>query len=382
MSKMPEITSAEADSDTLIRRGPSPLPVHMGLAMVQYMMLRDKGVASKDDLQQMLRGIKKYQQHSYSRDKSKVSEIYKSGEVSIKYYPAKNAAASILLIPSLINKSYIFDLLPEVSFASFLAQENIDVYLLDWGVPCRDAQLKDIDSLIVERLVPAIKHAADCALNKTKKKTHVLGYCMGGTFLPAAAKFTNELAESLIFLAAPWDFSADTHSLASHVKAGSFSANQIIEKEGHLPKDWVQTVFAAVNAERAMDKFIAFANLDDDSPDAKLFVAVEDWLNDGVDLPDGLARCCLDDWYGKNLPSQGLWTVNNQSVDLSDINIRSLIVASKKDRLVPGASSLALAKGIKNHKIISPSCGHIGMMTGKAAKEEVWQPILSWLSKG
>ena len=42
---------------------------------------------------------------------------------------------------------------------------------------------------------------------------------------------------------------------------------------------------------------------------AALFVALEDWLNDGVPLPAPVARQCLAGWYGRNEPGRLAWRI-------------------------------------------------------------------------
>ena len=41
----------------------------------------------------------------------------------------------VLLVPSLINRHYVLDLLPDRSFAGWLVAQGHDVFLVDWGTP-------------------------------------------------------------------------------------------------------------------------------------------------------------------------------------------------------------------------------------------------------
>ena len=54
-------------------------------------------------------------------------------------------------------------------------------------------------------------------------------------------------------------------------------------------------------------KYRAFARLRQDSERARLFVALEDWLNDGIPLAAPVARECMAGWYGGNTPARGAW---------------------------------------------------------------------------
>lgn len=139
-------------------------------------------------------------------------------------------------------------------------------------------------------------------------------------------------------------------------------------------------MFASVNAERNIHKFIDFSKMDQDGDQARLFVAVEDWLNDGVDLPGALARTCVVDWYGQNKPANGGWMVNGVAVDPTTTKQPVLVVTSSTDRLVPEKSALALARLIPDCQTVTTTCGHIGMMTGRRAEAEVWRPIADWIA--
>jgi len=62
-------------------------------------------------------------------------------------------------------------------------------------------------------------------------------------------------------------------------------------------------------------KFLAFARMDPTHPKAAAFVALEDWLNDGVPLAAPVARECLAGWYGANTPATGQWRVAGKVVE-------------------------------------------------------------------
>jgi polyhydroxyalkanoate synthase len=145
---------------------------------------------------------------------------------------------------------------------------------------------------------------------------------------------------------------------------------QQIVSSGRLPMEWIQSVFAAVNTQRAMEKFMKFADMPEGGFETELFVAVEDWLNDGLDLPGDVARACITEWYGRNRPPE-----------IGKIDLPALIVASRGDRLVPAASSRALLPHFPQADLLEPGCGHIGMMTGRAAEGDLWKPLAAWLEK-
>lgn len=371
---MPEMTDILTDLENLQspRPGLRPLPVHINMALADYLAKAQPDDPILADMAAMVTGIQSYLRHPYRRKKPDHETVWQLGEASLLYFPVDSAPdmPPLLLVPSLINRSHILDLIEEKSFIRWLNRQGCPVYLLDWGIPVQDAGMATLDSLTDSRLLPAMSF-----IGRREGAFHALGYCMGGTLLALAAG-TDEAANlrSMVFLASPWDFHAGDRLLASHIQAGTQAALQMIEAQNILPSNWIQTVFAQINADKTVQKFAGFAALAQDSERAKLFVAVEDWLNEGVDLPGGLARTCLLYWYGQNRPVSGDIAKKLQSLD-----VPALVVTSAQDRLVPKESALALADHITDVDILSPTIGHIGMMVGRRAEQDVWVPVKDWI---
>ncbi|MFN3827757.1 MAG: alpha/beta hydrolase [Micavibrio sp.] len=348
------------------RRGVRPLPVFLTLA----------GMTSADSAQHlaMVEGLKLYLSHPFKRAEEQRNVIWQSGEVTLRHLPA-GGKHHLLLVPSMINRSVILDLLPERSFAHWLVAQGIDVYILDWGNPVNDPDQASVDDVLLKKLLPCLSF-----INEKTGSYQALGYCMGGTLLAGAAHFQPAGLEKIIYLASPWDFHAGDCRLQNQIMMGTPSALQMTENGKGLPSNWIQSVFATVNAEKNIHKFVDFKNIEQDSDQARLFVALEDWLNDGVDLPAAIARTCIVEWYGENRPCHKKWIVEDQVIDPARLDIPALVVASATDRLVPCEGSHALARILPKVTTLETDCGHIGMMTSRRAVENVWKPLLEWIA--
>ncbi len=316
----------------------------------------------------LMAGIRKYQLHPYTRTLSDLPAVWRAGEMRLLH--AGGAGRPLLLVPSMINGSSILDLIEGRSLARWLAGRGHDVYLLDWGRSTADEGQADIDTLLRERLVPALRHLAGDG------PVDALGYCMGGTLLAAAAPLAGDALHKLVFLATPWDFHAGDRKLQAMVQYWSAAGLALTAQQGVLPADWVQTVFASVDPHMALRKFTDFAAMEDADPRAALFVAVEDWLNDAADLPRAIAQTCIQDWYLDNLPQRGRW----RDLSRAALPHKSLVVAAKRDRLVPPESSRALFSLLPDAAWQSPDAGHIGLIAGENAPEDIWTPLERWLS--
>ena len=378
------------ENEHYMRKGPHPLPVHLGMAAIN--MEGIEAFASnfshklaQNDAIEMVRGIQLYQEHSYNPEALPLEEVWCHGGVRIQAPVMDDKCVEteqppLLLVPSLINKANILDIAPEKSLLRWLNQNGIQAYLLDWGDFSHETE-KDIDisSLIEEKLCPAIQEVSKMA----GQPIDVFGYCMGGTLLIPAYSHAKVHIRRMILLAAPWDFKTGSSSLARNVRIWSPAVSPVVRQRGCLPSSWVQALFASLDPKGSAQKFIRFASMDQMSSEAKLFVSVEDWLNDGVDLPGNIARHCIDDWFMGNKLALEEWSVGDDHINMADIDADILIMASHGDQLVPFDCAMAIKESLVNARVdtIEHDCGHIGLIVGRNAIENVWQPMLRWLQK-
>jgi poly(3-hydroxyalkanoate) synthetase len=186
---------------------------------------------------------------------------------------------------------------------------------------------------------------------------------------------------ALALLATPWDFHAAMIGPVRMLKAMAPGLNLMINQLGQLPIDVIQALFASLTPYSTATKFNRFAGLDPTSDRAQNFVALEDWLNDGVPLTGPVARECLDGWYGDNTPFLGEWRVSGSPVRGGEVRSPTLLVIPEQDHIVPPGSATALAKTIPGALTKSIAAGHIGMMTGSRAKAGLYQPLTKWLQQ-
>ena len=380
-----------------MRDGPHPLYFYIGAAPYTGESVRKgefKNIKSYsqhfsielnfDDMLRVVKGIKKYQGHPYKARQPAPDTIWESGTVSVKKYFdgglgdfQNNNNDAILLVPSLVNRSDILDLCENRSLARWLVQRGYKTYLLDWGGTSDHRQDFDIDDAVQKYIVEAVTKVCGDAASGVS----VIGYCMGGTLSLAAAALNPDLINRLVVMAAPWDFHSHNIVLSQRVREWAPFVLPIIEERGYLPAAWTQALFASIDPVNAAEKFIRFSKLPEDSVESKLFVAVEDWLNDGVDLSGKIAIHCIKEWFSKNALVRNEWRVNSNFVRLENIDCPVLVVASTGDYLVPYDSANCVCGLIKNAdvKSIKLGCGHVSMIAGKRAVEDVWQPIATWL---
>lgn len=322
-----------------------------------------------------LAGLERYTRHPYRRDLPAPPVLWRDGSARLRDYGPADGLP-LLVVPSLVNRAYVLDLTAERSLLRFLAAQGLRPLLLEWDVP--DAAERDftLTDVILRRLEPAL----DAACAAANGPVGLLGYCMGGTLAAALAARRPDDIAGIAFLAAPWDFHADAPHQAEIGRMAAAASLSIIAALGVLPVDGIQALFTTLDPLTALRKFSAFGRLDPDSAEAARFVALEDWLNDGIPLPGPVALECLAGWYGENMPGRGLWRIDGTPVRPEAIRRPSLHLIPARDRIVPPASARALADRIPGAERIEPALGHIGMVVAGGAEAQVWRPLAAWLA--
>ncbi len=324
--------------------------------------------------QALIAGIAAYRRHDYQRHLTDPPAIWAEGETRLLDYGG--SGPRVLFVPSLVNRAYILDLDEQASFMRYLAAHGAHPMLLDWGWPG-----------VVERqftLTDYIAGRLDRALAAIEGPVVLAGFCMGGLLaLASAQRITQsnpQRISGLALLATPWDFHADNPDGARSLAASLAMMEPMLAASETLPIDALQTLFAMLDPLGVSEKYRSFADLDPNSARAQRFVALEDWLNDGVPLAAPIARETLGQWYGANAPMRGQWRVAGLPVDPRQIPCPALIVAPSRDRLVPPAAAKPLADLIPRTTLHEPQAGHIGMVAGMQAEKALWQPFRQWLA--
>ncbi len=325
-------------------------------------------------LADFLSGIEAYRCRGTRRRRADPPVLWQAGGTRLLDYGGDGAA--VLLVPSLINRAYILDLTARRSFARYLAARGLRTLLVDWGTPSPEESAFTLDDYILGRL----RGALDAAKAETERPVILLGYCMGGTLaLPLAARHAQDLA-GLCLLASPWDFHADGGAQARLVASLQGPLASLIAAHGVLPTDALQAMFASLDPLLAARKFRGFAARDPKSAAARDFVALEDWLNDGVPLAGPVATTCLFDWYVKNAPARGHWRVGGLPVRPQSLGIPVLNVVPSHDRIVPPASAAAVDALLPDAERWTPPLGHIGMIASPRAKRLLWRRLADRLA--
>jgi polyhydroxyalkanoate synthase len=107
------------------------------------------------------------------------------------------------------------------------------------------------------------------------------------------------------------------------------------------------------------------------SAEARAFVTLEDWANDGPPLPHAAALELFEDMFGADVTGRGEWRL----ADPGALPCPFLDIVSTSDRIVPAASATGAGERLELAQ------GHVGMVVGGRAKAALWEPLAGWLSR-
>ena len=387
----------------LSRRGPRPLLLHLTLAVMrpggfmsalpnwnlalqQLNSGETPGPPDPERLRQafetaarqdrdLVAGIAAYRRDPYMRAGDEVPVVWSEGETRLLDFGSaeQSTGAATLFVPSLVNRAYILDLMPDGSMLRWLAGQGAHPYLLDWGWPGETERKFTPTDYIAGRLERAIAAIPGPVV--------LAGYCMGGLLALAAALRQTEKVKALALLATPWNFQAADPKQARMLADTLPMLEPMMQFSGTLPIDALQTLFTMIDPFGVGEKYRSFAQLDKTSARARRFVAMEDWLADGVPLAAPVARETIAGWYGGNTTANGTWRVAGLAVDPGQFEGPVFCAIPARDRLVPPESARPLAASFKNATVIEPAAGHIGMIAGTNARDALWQPFANWLQR-
>jgi poly[(R)-3-hydroxyalkanoate] polymerase subunit PhaC len=189
--------------------------------------------------------------------------------------------------------------------------------------------------------------------------------------VPAAAQAG--AARSVATLAAPWHFSGFPAEGRASLARLWADARPAVAALGVLPMEVLQCAFWSLDPARTVAKFQAFAGLG--GAEARTFVMLEDWANDGPPLSEAAAREMFETLFAADATGAGRWTVAGRIVDPAALPIPFLNIVSTTDRIVPHETAAWAGERL------DLALGHVGMVVGSRARDALWEPLAAWLSR-
>jgi polyhydroxyalkanoate synthase subunit PhaC len=280
-------------------------------------------------------------------------------------------ATPILLVPSLINRWYVLDLGPGRSLIEWLIARGHDVYCIDWGTPGPEDRYLTWDDIGGRYLGRAVRRCA-----RATGKTHVLGYCLGGTLAAAYAAAFPEGVASLTALAAPVDFE-HAGIMATWTRTPTFDVRAIAEAFGNIPWPLLQASFHLLRPTLTASKLVALLDRAWNDEFLDGFLATERWGNDNVSFPGACYVRYIEELYRGNRLVAGSFSVCGRPARLPALRCPVLGIAFAEDHIVPLASAKPLIDlaGARDKQLLVDRGGHVGAVVSRKAAERLWPAL-------
>lgn len=313
-------------------------------------------------MKRALEGLRRYQEAERAPPRAPMPALAERLGASLRDYGGEGPP--VLLVPSLINPPSILDLEGK-SLLRWLAQQKVRPLLLDWGWDVGARAGLSVADHVTDILLPL--------LDAVGEESALVGYCLGGTMAFAAAAL--HPVRGVAAIAAPWHFSGFPDEARARLTALWQSAQPTAEQLDLLPMEALQSAFWALDPARTVRKFEAFAAMDAASEEARRFVILEDWANDGPPLPLAAARELFESFFRDDDTGRSGWRVGGTTVDPRTLPCPVLDIVSTSDRIVPAASAAGVGERLEL------ASGHVGMVIGGRAEAALWTPLAGWLSR-
>lgn len=327
-----------------------------------------------EHLQNFYKSLQDFLAYPYTPYSLEKKILWKNGSAQLIDFglPEKKYEKIILFIPSFINKSYILDLTKERSLLKYCADSNAKPILLDWGNPDKSEENYDFAAYIYKKVKPALEY-----LYSHEKQIVLCGYCLGGLVAIATAQIIPKNIIGLVLLATPWDFS----HFKEKSKEFDHSINLILSENTKIFSSYLRYFFySLMPTSKMFDKFIQFSKNIHNKQKTELFVSVERWAMDDTIIANGIFRECANDFIKENKPMKNLWKISNQIIKISKIRMKTLVVIPTRDLIVPNNSTAPILDLLTYKSLILPNSGHVGMIIGEKAKQQLWKPMVAWVN--
>jgi len=306
--------------------------------------------------------------------------MWRRGRCELWHYRNDSIRVSppLLIVFSLISRSYILDLSPGNSFIERLLAAGFDVYLLDWGVPDeRDAanQLEDYVDDYLPAAIARVRRLSGSA------QVNLLGYCFGGVLtLLHAAHHPGSPLRSLTVLATPVDFQ-QMGPLADVFGAGRLEVDRVLDADGNIPPQVILQAFRSLTPTAEITSYVNLWERLWSDEYVEAHQAMTGWSHDHIPFPGAMARQTVQMLLRDNAMITDRLVVGGDRVHLAGITVPFLSVLASRDHIVPVAAAgplIGLVGSPDKHEL-RLDAGHIGLVVGKTAAKTTIPTIIDFL---
>jgi polyhydroxyalkanoate synthase len=304
------------------------------------------------------------------------------------YRPQKKTRETgdpVLLVTPLAAPSLCYDLRRGCSLVEHFVQKGRPTYLVEYGeISFKNRRLgleHWVDEVVPEAIRAASEHAGG-------RPVHVIGWSLGGIFASLAAADSPDLPiASLTVLGTPFDVKkvpmvAPLRPILNLTDGGVVT--QLYRLLGAAPKPLVRRAFQLSSGTKLITKPLAILQNLDDSEWLAQIEAVDRFTDNMLAYPGRSFGQLYHRMLKANQLLTGKVNLSGTEIDVADITAPVLIFAGNTDGIAPIDAVKALVpllrKASEVRFEIVPG-GHLGMLTGRAARATTWVTMDEWIEQ-
>jgi polyhydroxyalkanoate synthase len=292
----------------------------------------------------------------------------------------------VLLVTPLAAPALCFDLRRGCSLVEHFVGAGQPTYLVEYGeVSFRDRAL-GMEHWIDEVVPTAIREASAHAGGRP---VHLIGWSLGGIFaLLTAADGPDLPIASVTVVGSPIDVSlvplvAPLRPLLN-LTEGRGMVTRGYQMMGGAPKPLVRWAFHLSSFQKLVTKPIALATHVDDADFLAQVEAVDRFMDNMIAYPGRTFGQLYHRFVKGNALVGGSFELGDRTIALSDIKAPVLVFGGATDGIAPVPAVKAvvpLLAGSREVRFEIVPGGHLGMLTGRAARGSTWRVMDEWISQ-
>jgi polyhydroxyalkanoate synthase len=300
-----------------------------------------------------------------------------------RYEPAggrRRGVAPVLLVPPLAAPATCFDLRRGCSLAEHLLEGGRRTYLVDYGaIEFADRDL-GLEHWVLDVIPAAVRAVSEDAGGRPVR---VVGWCLGGIMSLLAHAADRDLpVRSIALVASPWDVGkvplvAPLRPIDAMTRG--WVVTQLYRMLGGAPAPLVRRGYQLAGFDKyVMKPWTVLSNLDDRDLLGQI-EAVDAFMGAMHAYPGRTFGQLYHQVLRTNDLADGRLELGGRDIDLADARVPLLAIAGRGDGIAPVPACHHLGDLVDGVRLETAPGGHLGVLTGRAARATTWAMLDAWL---
>ncbi len=315
-------------------------------------------------------------------DDGELREVY-------HYRPDRDVPATgdpVLLVTPLAAPALCFDLRRGCSLVEHLVSQGRPTYLLEYGQVSFKNRSLGVEHWVDDVLPDAVRAVHE---HSGGRGVHLVGWSLGGIFTLLVAADRQDLPiASITVVGSPVDVTkvplvAPVRPLLN-LTQGRGAITRAYRALGGIPQPLVNWAFTAASAQKVVTKPLAVLTHLDDTDYLAQLEAVDRFRANMFAYPGRTFGQLYHRFVKGNALARGSMEVGDRTIDLAAIKVPTLVFAGNTDGIAPLPAVRAvvpLLTGAQQVRFEVVPGGHLGMLTGRAARGTTWTVIDEWVDE-